>query len=483
MSSTAVHDVTRALQKLLLSQLTIVGGSQVQVSLLPPGEALPSGLGANLYLYRITESPFTRNQPWAGDQITPGTPQPALGLELSYLLTPFAPAPDATSATGDDAHTMLGAAMLALYQNPILNNVHLAGFDADAELTPTLLNSYEQIKVRLMTTSLDELSKIWATINQPYRLSVAYDVSLVELTPDIPAPLNAGVVRQASIDMRTKTPPRIDTLTPASGPVATVDSTGALVTNTLSLTGSGFSLPGQTPTVLINGQPALLNTSPTPTDQAVTALLPTAPDTGPAQSVSVMLSGASSGTQIFFVVPWLDRVQPLRTPLDASSGAPAPALQLTGSGFANSPVGVRLDGPGGTTNITAFATPVTDTAVSITLPTTLVNGLYQVRIIVGGAANLSSNARTLEVIPLLATPVTAAQVTVSGAQVHKLTLNGARLNGSSVQVLIDGISYDTGTNTNATQLTLTLSRLLAAGQHTVSAIVNGSMSHDALLTI
>ena len=101
-SRTAIQEVTQSLQRLLSSQLSVVNAS-AQVSLQPPGEPFPSGLGVNLYLYRIMESPFTKNQPWPGDRKTGPSDTPALGLELSYLLTPFAPAPDPTSKTGDDA--------------------------------------------------------------------------------------------------------------------------------------------------------------------------------------------------------------------------------------------------------------------------------------------------------------------------------------------------------------------------------------------
>ena len=97
MSSAAIKDVTKALQMLLLSQLQPVS-STAQVSLLPPGDALPSGLGVNLYLYRIMESAFTRNQPWLGDRVTGASLNPSLGLDLFYLLTPFAPAVDPSTA-------------------------------------------------------------------------------------------------------------------------------------------------------------------------------------------------------------------------------------------------------------------------------------------------------------------------------------------------------------------------------------------------
>jgi hypothetical protein len=481
MSTTAVRDVTRALQKLLLSQLTSVGGNTVQVSLLPPGEAMPSGLGVNLYLYRVTQSPYTRNQPWAGDKApTPGTPGPVLGLELSYLLTPFAPAPDASSSAGDDAHTMLGAAMLAFYQAPILNDAHLVGFDADAELSPALLNSFEQVKIRLMTTSLDELSKIWATINQPYRLSVAYDVSLVELTPDVVAPTNTSMVMSTGLDVRTMGLPRIDALTPSTGALAQVNGAGNLVANTLTISGGQFTLPGQMPVVMVGGQMAVINSAPAATDTALSVQLPVTPDAGPSENVTVMLSGLTSAARPFTVLPWLDRITPLRTALD---GAGATTLALAGIGFTTAPSGVRLDGPGGTTNVTTFAGAVTDTTATIDLPGTLANGLYQVRVILAAPDHLATNSRTLEVIPLLASPVVVAEVTVAGVQVHQLTLNGKRLAGTTIVLSIDGVKYQAAANANATQIVFTMSRLLSAGQHSVAVSIDGGQSHSVTVVI
>ena len=454
----------------------------MQVSLLPPGEAMPSGLGANLYLYRVTQSPYTRNQPWAGDKTpTPGTPGPVLGLELSYLLTPFAPAPDASSAAGDDAHTMLGAAMLALYQNPILNDAHLAGFDADAELSPSLLNSYEQIRIRLMTTSLDELSKIWATINQPYRLSVAYDVSLVEVTPDVVAPTNTSQVMRTGLDVRTMGPPRIDAVTPLSGAVAQVNGAGNLVANVIVISGSGFSLPGQTAVVTVGGQMVAINSAPVATNTSISVQLPVTPDAGPNQNVTVMLSGLTSAGAPFTVLPWLDRITPLRTALDGPGGVTP--LALAGIGFTTTPSGVRLDGPGGTTSITAFAGAVTDTVAAVDLPGTLVNGLYQVRVILAAPDHLATNSRTLEVIPLLAGPIGVAQVTVAGVQVHQLTLTGKRLAGTVIALTIDGSQYRAAANANATQIVFTMARLLSAGQHSVSVSVDGSVSHVVAVVI
>ena len=480
-SNTAIKDVTRGLQMLLLSQLNAVS-STAQVSLLPPGEPMPSGLGVNLYLYRVMESPFTKNQPWPGDKKTPPSDSPSLGLELYYLLTPFAPAPDPSATIGDDAHTMLGAAMLAFHQFPILNDVHIKGFDADIVLSQGLLNSFEQIKIRLAITSLEELSKIWATINQPYRLSVAYEVSLIELTPTLPTPVNGSIVLSTGLNVFLWQAPRLESLSPATGALAHVAG-NAVVANALTINGSGLSSPAQTPSVLVGGQAVSINSAPAPTDNSIAITLPTSLDAGPNEDVEVAISGKSGAALAFTVSPWLSLLAPIRTALDASAGPPAPTLVLNGIGFTTTPQGVRFDGPPGTTNVTTFVGSVTDTKATITIPSSLKNGLYQVRMVLAGPGNSVSNARTLEVIPLLKSPIGLAVTTVSGNQVHQLTLNGARLNGTDIRVVVDGIGYQANANSNAAQLVFTLGRLLDSGQHSVAVVVDGSRSHDVALGV
>jgi len=495
MSSTVIKDVTRALQTLLLSQLSTISSS-AQVSLLAPGIQMPTGLGVNLYLYRVLESPFTKNQPWPGDKLTAPAVTPALGLELSYLLTPFAPNPDPTSASGDDAHTMLGAAMMAFHENAVLNNTHILGFDADAVLPATVLNSFEQVKIRLATTSLEELSKIWATINQPYRLSVAYEVSLVEITPTPPPRVNGGIVLNTNVNVVQFHPPRVDALNPPVGALAQVSLSGAIAGNPLTITGAFFSFPGQTPAVQIGGQPVILNITPTPTDSSLTVTLPTSLDAGPNENVQVILNSLSGVPLTFTVSPWLTSIDPIRTALPGIPGPSSPPtsppvtsppltgpiLLLQGQGFTTNPQAVRFDGPGGTTNVTSFVGTVTNQQAAITIPTTLANGIYQVRLVLAAPGNNVSNARTLQVIPLISS-VSVAVVTAAGNQVHQLTIQGARLNGTDVRVLIDGLSHQIPANTNASQLVLQLGRLLDPGPHTLSVVIDGSASHDFAITV
>lgn len=479
MSYAAIYSVTQALRMLLRSQLVQASSSAV-VTLLPPGDALPEVSGVNLYLYRVMESPSTRNQDWRGDRVTPPALRPVLGLQLSYLLTPLGTRPDETFTLGDDAHTMLGVAMLTLHENPILNDIHLPGFDADAVLPDYLRNSFERVKVTLMPTGLEELSKIWATINKPYRLSVAYEVSLVELTPTPPPPVGGGIVLVTGVDVVTIDPPRLGELSPAGGALARVQA-GALAANTLEIRGFGLSFPGQSPTVTVGGRTAAIADMPAPDDQALTVTLPTDLDAGPQADVRVTVNGRTSTPLPFLVTPWLALLRPIRTALDPAGGPADLKLTLTGNGFTATPQAVRFEGPGGTTTVTAFDAGGGDTAATVTIPTTLANGVYNIRIVL--ADDSASNARTLEVLPRVDRPIGLATVTVSGVSVHRLTLGGARLNGGDVRLILDGATYVIGANANGAQLVHTLGRLLDAGTHRVAVVVDGHTSRTVDLEV
>jgi len=74
-------------------------------------------------------------------------------------------------------------------------------------------------------------------------------------------------------------------------------------------------------------------------------------------------------------------------------------------------------------------------------------------------------------------------VVVSGKSVHRITVNGARLNGSDVRLLIDGITFQAGANANGTQVVFTLGRLLVAGTHTISVNVDGHSSRSVAVGV
>jgi hypothetical protein len=479
----AVNQVTRALGMLLHSQLTTVS-PEARVTLLPPGDQLPEVSGVNLYLYRVIESPFTKNRDWPGDRVTRPSRQPALGLQLFYLLTPLGRRPEDTSG-GDDAHTMLGLAMLTLHENPVLNDVHLPGFDADLVLPPFLLNSFEQVKVCNQPTSLEELSKIWASINRPYRLSVAYEVSLVELTPTAPPPVDAGIVTSTGLDVITLDPPRPVELTPPSGALAGITN-GLVTASDLQIRGFGLSFPGQTPIVRVAGRPVAIRTQPAPTDESLSVVLPIDIDAGPQVDVRVTLNGRTSAPIRFTADPWLSSTTPIRAAPDPTAPA-GPELVLEGAGFTANPGSVRFDSatPGGgpPATVNTFAGGGTDTHTAVAIPTTLPNGVYLVRVVLGDAASSVTNSRTLEIMPLLRSPIQLATVSSAGASVHELTLDGARLDGTDVRLGIDSMAHQLGPQPNPAQIVYRLGRLLAPGAHMVAVSVDGHLSHRIALEV
>ena len=358
-------------------------------------------------------------------------------------------------------------------------------YEADTVLPSFLLNSYEQIKVTLAPTSLEELSKIWATINQPYRLSVVYEVSLVQLTPTPPPPVSGGIVLSTGVNVVTLDAPRLSGLTPSVGALAHIDGSDVLVANELIISGFGFSFPGQTPLVRVGGQLVPIKVAPTPTDTALTVILPTDLDAGPEIDVRVTLNRRTSTPLVFTVSPWVANMTPIRTALDPSRPADL-KLTLQGNGFGATPQAVRFEGPGGTTTVTTFDAGGSDVQATMTIPTNLANGIYNVRLVLSDPARSASNSRTLEVIPHLDSPIELAVVTRSDNDdklVHRLTLNGARLNGSDVRLVIDGVTYQAAPNENTAQLVYTLGRLLSAGSHSVAVNVNGHMSRGIGLEV
>jgi hypothetical protein len=465
---------------LLHNELVKVSATAV-VTLLPPGDQLPEVSGVNIYLYRVLESPFTKNHPWPGDRQTPPSDRPALGLQLFYLMTPLSKKPDDNSfELGDDGHTMLGAAMLSLQENPVLNDVHIpptattTGFDADTVLPAFLRNSYEKVKFMLAPVGLEELSKIWATINQPYRLSVAYEASLVELTPTAPPPVDAGIVittKPMIIDWQAA---QLSSLLPPSGALVRIVA-GQVTRNQLVIRGSGLTIPGQTSIVNVAGTAVPIVASTAPPNESLTVTLPSNPDAGPVADVDVLLAGRSSIPLTFNITPWLSYITPIRTALDPGSAANL-TLQLTGIGFTATPAAVRLEGSTGTSTVASFAAGGDDRQAKITIPSGLANGLYQVRLVLGDLASSATNSRTLQVIPLINTPIVVAIVVVNSQNVHRLTINGARLNGADVRIAIDNVVYQTGTNGTGNQLVYTLGKLLDAGSHTLSVTVDGQAS-------
>src|SRR6266498_227717 len=189
MTFMAIGAVTKAIAGLIEKKMNkppLMGASTtVKVTTLPPDDdRVDQENGINLFLFRVIESPFGKNDDWRGDRNSAGNKRPPLALTLQYLLTAYAKKSSGPARDDDiTAQQLLGNALLILHEYPVLNDVHDGDFDADldTQFAPELRDSFEKIKITMAPTTMEEFSKIWTGLSKAYRLSVAYEVSLVQI--------------------------------------------------------------------------------------------------------------------------------------------------------------------------------------------------------------------------------------------------------------------------------------------------------------
>jgi hypothetical protein len=143
-------------------------------------DAVPAGLVLTVTLYEILEDAGSRNRPRVKQTATSAamvTQKPPMALLLRYLLTPW----------GGDPTTeqrIVGKAMQVLYDDAILGGFALKG---------TLAGSRDTLKVTLAPLTLEDRTRVWWAIQKPYRLSLNYEVRVVNL--DALATTSTPVVR------------------------------------------------------------------------------------------------------------------------------------------------------------------------------------------------------------------------------------------------------------------------------------------------
>jgi Pvc16 N-terminal domain len=234
-AATAIGMASASLRNLLVAQMHLE--PQVDVTILAPDEPA-SGRRINLFLYRIAENPYLKNQDFTVTAARPNQLVPApLSLNLFYLLTPYAPNDERNGNAA--AHQILGEAMRVFYEYPVVPTAHL---------DPGLAEAPEHLQIAMHTLDPEELSRIWTTFGKPFRTSVLYQVSTVQLDrlPAAQRPLPKRVRRIGVPAVGAPhNPPTLTAMSPAHGPPDTV------------LTFTGAHLPGQRATVVIADHTAL----------------------------------------------------------------------------------------------------------------------------------------------------------------------------------------------------------------------------------
>ena len=170
----AIRAVSHTLKDLLTEAIT--NNSDPQLNGVPIDLRSPKELGGggpttvSLWLYRVTRDPDLLNRP--GQRPAPNQRQPQpLPIHLYYLLTPM-------SAQPDDEQVLLGKILQVFNDHAVLQG---------SDLKDELAGSAEHLRLTLETLTLEELTRIWYSLEEPYRISVTYLVQVVLIDSDIDA--------------------------------------------------------------------------------------------------------------------------------------------------------------------------------------------------------------------------------------------------------------------------------------------------------
>lgn len=170
-SDLVLSDVSNQLKTLIRQKFdeAYPTGEAPEIVFRPPsGGTDPSSNRLSLWLYQVAENEFVKNQPpvrlsgnGAGNgarlRVAP------LALNLYFLVTPF-------GSSAEKDQVMLGRVMRVLFDNAI---VPMRTSSSAAEL-----------RISLCRFSLEEHTRIWDALREPYRLSLCYQVRVTTIDSD-----------------------------------------------------------------------------------------------------------------------------------------------------------------------------------------------------------------------------------------------------------------------------------------------------------
>jgi hypothetical protein len=193
----AIAATTCTLRNLLTTQMPLLDSdlSDLAVTLQPPDIARKNVTSAqlNVFLYQVVYNAAYRNMDIPG-RVRPGeAAQPALALNLHYLITAWGRGDSDKDAV---SHRVLAAAMSALHDRPLLDRDDIRNALPDNDLA----DQVERMRVTLMPQSVEELSKLWTAFQTNYRVSAVYEATVVLIDSQRPVRANPPVLGRGAQD-------------------------------------------------------------------------------------------------------------------------------------------------------------------------------------------------------------------------------------------------------------------------------------------
>lgn len=179
--------LSRYLKETLVDEkIADVLGDDVVVSVLPPDRVMSPGddepTQINMYLHQVTHNTALSNLNFASrDSQGNVIDTPQLPLNLHYLLTVYGRTPYA-------AEILLGHAMRFFHDVPVLGRDvirRILSPEVEDDNLPDILaeaglaDQIEQIKITPEILNTEDMSRLWSAIQSQFRVSAAYQVSVV----------------------------------------------------------------------------------------------------------------------------------------------------------------------------------------------------------------------------------------------------------------------------------------------------------------
>jgi len=154
----------------------------------------------NLFLYHVEHNGAWRNMDISA-RVKPGeTGLTPLALNLYYIITSY-------GENGSEliGHLLLGKAMSLLHDHALFGRTEIK----NAFAVSGLHKQVERVRITPQPISLDEVSKLWTGFQTQYRLSAAYQVSVVLIESKRPAKTPLPVLKRGADDQGVISQPHL----------------------------------------------------------------------------------------------------------------------------------------------------------------------------------------------------------------------------------------------------------------------------------
>ncbi len=200
----AIAATTATLRNLLLAQVPQLDSdlSDLEVTAQPLDVARKgiSKSQVNLFLYQTVVNAAWRNMD-IPRQVRPGeTGAPPLAVNLHYLITAYGRGDSDNDAV---SHRVLGGAMSVLHDHPMLGRGEISA----ALPSNDLAKQFERVKITPLSLGVEEISKLWMVFQTQYRISMAYEVTVILIDSRVPGSAPLPVLKRGDTDRGVITSP------------------------------------------------------------------------------------------------------------------------------------------------------------------------------------------------------------------------------------------------------------------------------------